>query len=293
MDSLSRLVVFNKVVQNQSFSKAAKELGLTRSMVSQHVSKLEEDLGTKLLNRTTRSLAVTEAGQMTFEGSQAIVEEYGLIRERLQSLTLEPEGLLRLTTPYDVGTEKLPNLLRSFTEKHPKVQIDLSLNDEVVNLIDGQFDLSIRVGWLRDSSFHATKIADFVPVLCASQAYIDQHGQPNSFEELLTHKWGILNILENPFRWDFTNKNGGKTSIKLDPQFSTNSPAGLKSLVMSGACLGVCPDYQIGPELGSGEVVRLLPGESLRKAGIYAVYPSQVMPLKVRAFVDHLKSNWG
>ncbi len=288
--NLNRLAVFVALVRAGSFTAAAEQLGLTKAMVSQHLARLEQELGVTLLVRSTRRMALTEAG-VTFHAdcvrlladAEAAIERAGTARD-------QPSGTLRLTTSLDYGNAVIVPLLASFMRKHPAVQVDLVLSDHVSDIIAERFDLAIRGGWLRDSSLRATRLGGFRQVLVAAPAYLAERGTPKRVEELAAHGAVAMSALSNPLRWTFTARQGKRNTVRPQAVAQANSAAAVRGLVLAGVGIAVLPDYLVESDVRTGRLVALLAHLHLPDGGIHAVYPGPRAPAKVRAFIEHLQA---
>lgn len=288
--NLNRLAAFAAVVETGSFTAGADRLGLTKAMVSQHVSRLEAELGVTLLTRTTRRVAPTEAGASFFADCTRALQEMDAAIARIGGGTAAPAGVLRLTASEDYGAAVVVPALAAFMEKYPAVRVDLVTTDRVVDLVAGRFDLAIRTGWVREPGLRATRLGSFEQLVVASPAYLKKFGTPKRPEDLATHRWIAFNILRTPLTWTFTAKNGKTQSVRVSAAAGTTTAAALRGFLLAGTGISVLPDYMTGPDLQAGRLVRLLPGWSLPVAGVHAAYPNvRYTPAKVRAFVDFFR----
>lgn len=293
MKELRLLPTFHQVVLNQSFTRSAAQLGLTRSMVSQHIRALEESLGCQLIQRTTRAMALTPAGEELARSCNKIFSEVDRVTDLIGQQNQIPSGRLRVSAPVDISTGPLAKVMARFRNQYPQVEIDLHLSDQIENLVSSQIDVSIRVGWPKDSAYKATKIADFSPLICANSSYLAQSGRPRDFKDLRRYQWVVLTLLEHPYRWKIRSPNGRSSQLVIPRGLSTNSPAGLKSMVLNGAGFGILPSYQVQQELTDGRLVQLFADHQLKRAGIYALHSFQThAPPVVRAFIESLKKSW-
>ncbi|MEN8108909.1 MAG: LysR substrate-binding domain-containing protein [Pseudomonadota bacterium] len=198
MDDLRRMVIFYHVVDTQSFSGAARQLGIARSAVSRHISLLEKSIGVRLLNRTTRRLSLTEQGETYFQSCARIVAEAEMAMHRVRKLQDEPVGTLKVTAPSSLGNPLVTPLVSEFMQRYTTLNVELLLDDQVVDMVKEGIDVSIRVGWLDDSNFVARKLGDMPRLLCASPGYIKQQGKPESPAELAKHGSPLLPFVSYP-----------------------------------------------------------------------------------------------
>lgn len=288
--NLNRLAVFAALVRAGSFTAAAEQLGTTKAMVSQHLARLEQELGVTLLVRSTRRMALTEAGASfhadcvrLLADAEAAIERVGAARDR-------PAGTLRLTASLDYGNAVVVPQLASFMRLHPAVQVDLVLSDHVSDIIAERFDLAIRGGWLRDSSLRATRLGSFRQLLVATPAYLAEHGTPRRVDELVRHDAVAMSALPHPLRWTFAGRGGKRQTVRLRAAAQANNAAAVRGLVLAGAGLAVLPDYLVEEDIRAGRLVALLAHLHLPEGGIHAVYPGPRAPAKVRAFIEHLQA---
>lgn len=289
--NLNRLAAFAAVVESGSFTAAAEKLGLTKAMISQHVSRLEKELGITLLTRTTRKVAATEAGSAFYADCAPVLLEVEAAIARVGGGSEVPSGTLRLTVPDDYGSAVIVPVLAGFLREFPDVKVDLVATDQVVDLVAGRFDLAIRTGWLRESSLRATRLASFDQIVAASPAYLKKAGTPKRPQDLAQHKWIALTLLRSPLTWNFSGRDGKAHSVRISPAISTNSTASLRAFMRESAGISVLPDYMLDAEIAAGKLVRVLPAWSLPQGGVHAVYPNvRYTSAKVRAFVDFLRN---
>ena len=291
LDSYKHAAIFVKIVEVGSLTAAAHELGVTRSSISQQLAELERGLGVKLLHRTTRSQALTEAGERFLEPAKAMVLAMEEADAAARGVSGDLSGRLRVTAPHDL-TDLLAHKIAAFRELYPELEVELLFDDHRLNLETEKIDVSIRTGWLTDSSWHATQLMMTEPWLCVRTDLIEE--LPETPEDLLHLPWIILTILDSPYRWRFRHRVRGDFNIKVKPGIETNSPAAVKDLVVAGAGVGVCLSYQVALEVEDEVVTRLLPDYFLRPAGMYAVQPyGRRAPAKVVQFIRFLKEELG
>jgi len=286
--NLNRLAYFAAVVDTGSFTKAADRLGITKTVVSQQVAKLEAELKTSLLVRTTRRVEPTEAGRRLHARCVMILREAEDAVEELAEANTEPTGILRIAAPNDYGTSTIAPLAAKFAARHPGCAVDLVLSDARADLIAGQFDLSIRVGWLDDSSLQARRIGSFRQLLVASPAFaatIDADGP----DGLALLPFIANSALREPLLWHFSKGDFERRAVRMRPVLTVNAtPAVLAAALVDGG-LAVLPDFQAADPIATGRLVQVLPQWTLPSGGIHAVYPAaRFRPTKVTAFVAML-----
>ncbi|MEE2891197.1 MAG: LysR family transcriptional regulator [Pseudomonadota bacterium] len=288
METLRHMAVFARVVDTGSFSEAARELDLAKSAVSNHVRRLEEELGVRLLNRTTRRLALTEAGTRFHRRCQRILSEANEAVREVAAYQEQPLGKLSITCPVDFGTDYLIPQIARFRLKYPGLRIRVSLDDQMVNLVESGFDLAIRIGRLADSSLIARQLADAPLYLCASKEYLDRVGRPDSPGALASHETIIFSQRREPSRLTFT-RAGQRITVGLRGSLETDSARGARAMALAGMGIGVMSRFGVGSLIESGRLERVLPDWSLPPTTAYAVYPHREhVEAKIRLFVDFL-----
>ncbi|WP_033068803.1 LysR family transcriptional regulator [Thalassospira australica] len=286
--NLNRLVYFSAVVDTGSFTRASDRLGVSKTVVSQQVARLEEEIGANLLIRTTRRVEPTEAGISLHERCQRILREVDDAYSELAQNTAEPRGMVRITAPNDFGHSVIAPLTAAFCDKYPSCQIDLVLTDRRIDLVSNQIDLAIRVGWLESSSLRARRIGEFAQFLVAAPSLTRQQtlSQP---EDIASLPYIANTALKNPLAWDFQHETYGTRSIQVQAKLSVNTTPAALSVAREAGGLSVLPDFLVEKELASGELVCVLPDWRLPSGGIYVVYPAmRFRPPKVSAFVEML-----
>lgn len=288
MDDLRRMVIFSHVVEAKSFSTAARRLGIAKSAVSRHISLLEKSVGVRLLNRTTRSLSLTEIGEIYYQSCARIVAEAEDATRRITHLQDQLSGTLRVASPIILGNRFIAPLLVDFMRLHPSLNVELLLEDQVVDMVDSGIDVGIRVGWLKDSGLVARKIGESPRLLCASPDYIERRGKPEKPEQLSDHDSIIFSLLPTPYHWRFV-KNRKEKRIQIKGQVKTNNADAVRSFLLSGAGLAALSDFLVADDIKAGRLVQLLPDYDCGSAGIYAVFMDRRYPqAKVRLFIDFL-----
>ena len=288
------MAVFVAVVDHRSFTAAAQALDMTRSMVSQHVRHLETSIGVTLMQRTTRSMSLTEAGQVYYDTASRILREAEEMQSRLQHAKRAPSGLLRVTAPLDFATSTLIALAAEFMRRYPRVEIDLITDDRILDMVEQRLDLAVRVGSLGDSSHYATALGSFERVLCASPAYLARVRVPETPAELADLELVALSALASPHRWTFRDERGEEQTVKMRGRVTASHSAAVRAFLLVGAGVGVMPDYEVKEYLQAGRLVRVLPRYTLPTGGIFAVVPSRRnAPAKVSEFTRFLKSELG
>ncbi|RLQ87250.1 LysR family transcriptional regulator [Notoacmeibacter ruber] len=292
MTPTEELEIFSHVVSAGSLSAAGRELGLSPAVVSKRLRKLEDRLGTRLLQRTTRQIALTEAGQGFYERIVAVLAAVEEAEAFVSRRSAQAKGTLKISAPTSFGRMHIAPHLTSFMEAHTDLSINLVLSDEFVDIVAEGFDLAIRIAELPDSSLVARRLADVKRVLVASPAYISKHGQPQTFDDLDEH---ICLPPHNGEVWRLEGPDGEIRAFRPDGPLSTNSSEVLREAVVAGMGIALRSTWDVGPELAKGDLVHVLPEWGASKhIGLHAVYPSRrFLPIKVRLFIDYLADLYG
>ncbi len=293
MDDLNEIAVFVKVVQAGSFTQAARQLGMPNSTVSSKVSSLETRLGVTLIRRTTRKLNVTPAGRSFFDQCLKGLAAIETAQGEILSGQGEPQGLLRLTAPAELGSSLLPALVSEFTRKYPKVSIEVLLTDRLIDLLAENFDLAIRASILKDSSLIAKKLGAVSFGLFASPKYLKVAGQPQQPKDLMGHQFVQFTPLGTT-EWKLSGPKGeGRSEVKLPVpgRVLSNDMAMIKNLSLAGGGIAMLPTFYCLPEIDTGKLVRILPDWRANANPMSFVYPAQkfVLP-KLSAFI-HLATD--
>jgi DNA-binding transcriptional LysR family regulator len=299
MDRLEAMNTFVRVVESGSFSAVAKESQTTQSGVSKQVAALEKALGAKLLSRTTRSLALTEAGEQYFNQARRLVAEIAEAESQLRQGEQQLSGWLRVAASVGFGRLKLLPLIKSFLTSHPNVKIDLRLNDGFIDLVEAGIDIAVRIGELADSSLIAKRIGTTQRVLTASPKYFNtlaqNLGMPQRPQDLLQHNCIVYSELATQNAWTFTAgpnapmPEGSQVIIRAQGNLQTNSSEVIRASVLSGMGIGYAPTWLFEDELASGELIVLLPEWPAQPLPIHLVWPTQRrQSAKVQAFAQHM-----
>lgn len=288
MERFSGLEAFVAVVEQGSFTAAAKVLGVSKSYVSKQVSALEDRLGARLMNRTTRSLSLTSAGKAFHERCAAILIEIEEAEQAVTQLQSEPRGVLRTSVPVSFGLQWIAPLVAEFLCLHDELEIDLDFSDRRVDIIDEGFDVVIRVGVLDDSSFAARRIAPVRVLLCATPQFVQEHG-PVTTPEQLNPRHCLAYTYQSAATWRFS-KGGKDHYVRIDGRLQANNGDALAHACAQGLGFAMLPDFLVQPYLQDGTVVSVLEDWiDNDRLGVWAVYPhSRHLSAKVRGFIDFL-----
>lgn len=289
MNNLTGMMIFAQVVQSGSFSKAADALGMSKSSVSKKVTFLEDRLGVRLLNRTTRKLSLTEVGQVFFERCERIMSEAEEAELAITRLQDEPRGHLKISAPVSFGIKHLGKPLATFMSKHEDLSVEVSLNDRFVDIVEDGFDMAIRIGRLPDSSLIAKKIGVCRLLVVAAPSYLEKYGRPMHPHDLEDHKCLSYTLSRRAGHWPFI-EDGKALSVKVDGEIKVNNGDLARDMTIAGAGIAYSPSFIIGPDVRKGSVEVLLEEFEPDPYNIYAVYPhNRHLSAKVRLFVDFLK----
>lgn len=286
--NLNRLAYFTAVVDTGSFTQAAERLGITKTVVSQQVARLEDELKTTLLVRTTRRVMPTEAGRLLHARSVLVLRELDEAIDEVGEANAEPVGTLRIAAPNDYGTTMIAPLAAAFRKQYPACDVELLISDDRLDVIGNQVDLSIRVGWLADSSLKARRIGTFRQILVASPGFADTLHLRDP-RDLAAAPLVANMALREPLTWSFTRNDVDHRRVTLTEAISINAtPAVLQACLADGG-LAILPDFLIAAHLARDSLVRVLPQWELPTGGIHVVYPAaRFRPQKVTRFVDML-----
>jgi DNA-binding transcriptional LysR family regulator len=293
MDKLDAIEAFVKVGELGSFSAAAQRLGTSKSVVSKQVAALEDRLGAKLVNRTTRALSLTEAGAAFLERARTIIAELGAAESAVTHLTGELQGTLRVNAPLSFGIRHVAPAIAPFLAQHPNVTLELDLTDRFVDLIEEGYDLALRIGALADSSLIARKLAPVNRVLCAAPAYLERAGVPRMPQELARHACLSYRQERRTAPWLLDN---GETriSVNVAGPLSTNNGDVLLEAARAGLGIVDLPTFYTCDDLRELRLITVLPGWTPPKLALYAVYrPNRHLSLKVRTFIDFFAARFG
>lgn len=289
-ENMSDIFVFVKVVELKSFSEAARVSGSTKSTVSKQVRRLEETLGAKLLNRTTRHLALTEAGQLAYQHGVRITEETTSLRSSVEGLQSTPRGHLRVTTSVAFGNLHLSHLIGQFLKAYPEISVELTLSDRYVDIVEEGFDIAIRLTSKPVDSFVARRLARLDYVLCAAPDYLHTHPPISTPDDLGAHNC-MINSLARDATWRFL-RDGEVTEVAVTGRFSVNSSESLRRAVLDGVGIGLLPTYAIAEDVREGHVSVVLPQYTVDGNfgnSIHAIFlPNKFTAPKMRVFVDFL-----
>lgn len=288
MDRLAGMELFVKVAELGGYSVAARALGVSKSAVSKHVTALEERLGVRLLNRTTRRLALTEAGEAFREACVRIMADLDAAETTAGRHGSEPRGKLKISAPMTFGFAVIAPAVPVFLARFPGLEIELSLNDRIVDLIEDGLDMAVRVGSLRDSTLIARRLGTAESYCAASPAYLRAAGTPTEPGGLIGHNCLLYTYRRTPELWTFQ-RGEQRREVRVRGSFSSNNGDALRAAARGGLGIVHLPDFVMGDDVQDGTLTQVLPGWRLPSIPIHAVFPPHRLPsAKLRVLIDFL-----
>ncbi len=294
MDKLEAMTAFSKVVAHGSFAEAARNLGLTRSAVSKAVMELEQILGARLLDRTTRRVSPTEAGLAYYErcvGILSAIEETELQVSRLHE---EPRGVLKVNAPMSFGITYLGSAIGDFMKAYPDLKVELTLNDRFIDPLEEGVDVTIRIADPTDSSLIARKLAPARLVMVATPDYISTHGRPETPDDLATHRCLTYGHSTSMQRWRLSDASGKAIVAPVTSYLCSNNGDVLRGAALCGIGITILPTFLVGPDIRAGRLQVLLPDLAPASLTLYALYaPNRYLAAKTRLLIDFLVARFG
>ena len=292
MDRFLEMQTFNAVVDAGSFVKAADALNMSKAAVSRYVVDMETRLGVRLLHRTTRRLSLTDEGQVFYGRSKELLAELQEAEDEITSRSDAASGLLRINAPFTFGILHLAPLWGTFMAEHPKVRLDVTLADRLVDLVEEGYDVAIRIATLESSTLVSKKLATTRMALCASPAYLARHGTPLHPGELARHSVISYSYWSTKDEWRFEGPQGA-VSVRTQPCMHTNSGDTCRAAALAHQGVILQPTFLVGKDLTDGGLVELMPQYRSIELGIYAVYPTRKhVSAKVRALIEFLAQHF-
>jgi DNA-binding transcriptional LysR family regulator len=289
MDRFHAITTFARVVESGSFARAAERLGVSVSSVSRQVSVLEAHLAARLLNRTTRRLSLTEAGQTFYERCVQLLADLEEAEVAMSAASVVPGGTLRLTCSATFGARHLAPAIAAFAARHPQVNFDVELSERVVDLVEEGFDLAVRIGQTGGQNLVGRKIGSTRLVCCAAPSYLERHGEPRKPEDLATHACLTYEYMPTRNVWQFRDRQGREHNARISGPMHANNGRFLEALAAEGIGIVREPDFIVGPDVRAGRLKPILCEFEPPPLGIHVVYPSRRhLSAKVRAFADYL-----
>jgi DNA-binding transcriptional LysR family regulator len=289
---LSGMVTFKQVADCGSFTQAAILLNHSKSYISGEINKLENRLGVRLLNRTTRQISLTAAGEIYYRQCQNIITDALQVERQLSGQQLSPKGNLRVSCPVSFALAKIRPILGEYMDLYPQVIVELELNDQLVDVVADGYDLALRAsGQLPDSSLISRKLTSVDIVTIAAPSYLEQWGTPKSPDELVHHRTINFRSTVNQNIWQYQDKSGQQTTVKVDSHLITNSAEMELALCIAGQGIARVPKLVLSDEIKEGSLVLLFDDFLPVTVDIFLIYPNRkYMPSKVRSFIDFLVS---
>ncbi|RMX02583.1 LysR family transcriptional regulator [Corticibacter populi] len=287
--NLKRLAYFVAVVETGSFTAAAERLGITKAVVSQQVARLEREFRTSLLTRTTRKVVPTETGQAFYQRCALVLREAGDAFDELAQSAETPAGTLRLTAPLDFGIAAVVPAIATFARRYPQCRVEAIYSDQALDLMSGQVELAIRVGWLSEPHLQARQVGSFRQLLVAGADWARSAGELRHPQALATLPFVANTALREPLQWHFSHEAQERQFVHLQASVYLNETLAVREAVRLGMGLSVLPDFVVAQDLAAGRLAQVLPDWQLPAGGIHAVFPTaRFRPTKVRAFVEVL-----
>ncbi len=289
MDRLRSITALIAVVESGSFVAASQRLHSSKAAISRYIQELETYLGVRLLQRSTRRIALTEAGRDYYHRAKHILADLDDADSAVGANNASLIGNIRINAPLTFGTRYLAPLWAEFMARHPAITLDIELNDRQVDLLEEGFDLAIRIGNLADSSLVSRRLANSHAVLCASPAYLEKYGTPTKPEDLTHHQAISYSYLPTGDVWHFQSVKDGERAVAIKAKMHTNNGDTIRAVVLAGQGIALQPIFQVGPDIKEGRLVTFLPEWSGPSFGIHAVYPSRKnLSVKVKTLIDYL-----
>jgi len=289
MDRFSALRVFAQVVESGGFSRAAERLGVSTTAVSRQVAELEAHLQTRLLNRTTRRLSLTESGQAFYGRAVQVLNDLDEAEREASKAAVAPRGTIRLTASVTFGTRHVAPAIAGFMRRYPDVKFDVQLSDRMVDLVEEGFDLAIRIGGTGSENIVARKLGEMCLVACAAPEYLARHGTPATPQDLTRHNCFTYEYALPRNQWQFHGPDGREHEVRIAGTVHSNSGDLHAALAAEGAGVAFEPGFMVESDIRAGRLVALLPEYRGSPSPIYAVYPTRKhLTAKVRLFVEYL-----
>lgn len=288
LDELASMAVFAAVVQQRSFTAAARDAGLAKSAVSKRIAQLEDRLGVRLLVRTTRKLSLTEEGVRYYEHCAALLAAAEAAEGAVAGASTEARGPLRVNAPVTLAQMHLAGAIAPFLARYPEVELHLSTDDRIVDVVEGGFDVVVRISRQADSSLVARRLATDRLVVCGAPAYLDARGRPATPVDLIGHNCLHYALVPRLGEWRFRGA-GGALVVPVAGNFTTTDGTVLRRAALAGIGLAVVPSFMVAADVAAGRLELVVEGARRAEIGIHAVFASRKqLPARTRLFLDHL-----
>ncbi len=288
---LNEMEIFYQVVEQKNFTKAAEKLGVSKSFISKHIIKLENELRTKLLTRNTRQLTLTETGEFFYQHCNKVVNEAYKGYHLINQLQQEPSGVLKISVPMALGFHLLASILPSFLKKYPKIILNIDLENRIVDVVKEGYDLVLRSAVLESSNLIAQRILQSKNIICASPIYLKTYGLPSMPADLVKHNFAMYKNLKINQKIKLV-KNRHIEEIRIDAHLLTNQLDLIKQMVLSGHYIAVLPKFMVYKEIKKKLLIHCLQDYQLEEDSIYLIYPDkELVPHKAKVFIQMLKKN--
>lgn len=289
MDTLTDIAVFVQVVDSGSFTAAAERLELSKAVVSKYVTRLENRLGARLLNRTTRRLSLTEVGRAFYERSQAGLRELEEAEAEVSRLQGAPRGTLRINAPMSFGILHIAPAIPEFLQQYPDLNVDMNLDDRQLDLVEEGFDLAIRIAQLPDSTLVARRLGPCRHVVCGAPGYFRRHGIPRTPRDLRDHNAITFKYQDSAREWHFLAPDSTPVRVPVRGSIQMNNSLGLREALLQEVGITLTPTFVVGEDIQTGRLEAVLKDYKTLELSIYAVFPQQRhLSPKVRAFVEFM-----
>lgn len=293
MENLGDIAVFVQVVESGSFTAAAERLDLSKSVISKYVTRLEDRLGARLLNRTTRKLSLTEVGQSFYHKSRMALQDLDEAENEVSRLQGQPRGVLRLNAPMSFGILHVAPLLADFHARYPEVRVDLNLDDRKLDIVEQGFDLSVRISDLPDSSLVARRLCSCRHLIVAAPSYLEQMGRPATPADLGAHRVLTYRYQESSIDWHFQYADNKTEHIQIDGHTRINNSLAIRSAVLAGLGIARMPSFVVGQDVKAGNLITLFDDTRTLEVSIFLIYlQRRHLSPKVRAFVEYMAARF-
>ncbi|WP_076413267.1 LysR family transcriptional regulator [Shewanella sp. UCD-KL12] len=291
---LYRMLVFANVVEHGSLTAAANALGISRSMVSQHLKKLEIRCETQLLQRTTRKMGLTESGQNFYYYCAELLQLAKQAETSIQPDNAGLHGNLKVLAPVCFGENNLIKLIGKFHQNYPKIRVSIQLEDRHLSLLENKIDIAIQAGANITPDVNAIKLSTYDEYLVSSQDYLESNGSPLHPDMLQMHQWVLQASNTLPKNYQIKNSYGDMFKLNISPFITCNSNLGVMGLIKQGLGIGILPSYLATPHIENNQLTHLLPDYHLQEGAIYATHPfNEVIPPRVKVFIDFIREQVG